>query len=155
MTDNPQFVASLRAIADWYEAHPEAPLPSLSQISVFSFDEETVAEAARIGRLLGSFDKEVDDDFFALAKMFEAIKLRFVFYRNKICTPRVVGTRTVKKKVYPAHVEPAEVEVQEDIVEWDCPSLLAPEPVEMPHSDTLPDAGVAAILEEHEKKGFE
>jgi hypothetical protein len=118
------FVAGLRAMADWYEAHPDMPRPS--HLSVYSFGaRETPDFMRRCARAMGTFEKDFSiHDLFALTKKFGPFPLRFVFTRDLVCESRVVGTRVVRKRVPPKDTVMVEEDVVEEIKEWDCPSLL-------------------------------
>jgi len=113
-----EFTTGLRAMADWYEAHPEAPVPHDVTIRVSCKD--TKEEVARVARLLGSAEKEFGASTFSLIKKFGPLGLAFLFWRATVCERRVVGTRTI-----PAVA--AQPEREEEIVEWDCHPLLAEE----------------------------
>ena len=103
-----EYAHGLRLIADWYEAHPDIPIPQ-SNIGVYGV-EETREEAARIAEALRPCRKAWNGDFFNLEREFEGLTLKFVFMRSAVCTQRVVGTRVI-----PA--TPASVV---EVVEWDC-----------------------------------
>ncbi|MDP7337678.1 MAG: hypothetical protein QF786_00050 [Vicinamibacterales bacterium] len=111
------FVGGLRDLADWYEAHPEVTLPS-STVNIYP----DVREFSAVARAMGSAEKEAVGSWFVLAKSFGPISLEANADRDEVCTKRVVGTRTETKRV-PTAFEDREVDVE--IVEWDCPSLLA------------------------------
>lgn len=112
MTD---YTNGLRAIADWYDAHPEIE-PSGSTLDHYGLD--TKEEAAMLVKAFGSCKKEYHDTIFTVVKRFGSIDLKFHFSRNQVCTRRVVGTK----------IEPARMVAERvvDIVEWDCESILAP-----------------------------
>lgn len=120
------FIAGLRQLADFYEEHPLLPLPDSPDFAVYYFGEpETHELAARIATQLGTFEKRADETLFRIEKSFGSIRLRFVFCRDKVCIRKVIGTKTVTKEIYPENFETQEVE--EEIVEWICPPLLASE----------------------------
>lgn len=110
-----QYADGLRAIADWYEAHQDIPLPS-GGIEVYSV--HTKEEAANVIRSLGRCEKKYDSTFFYVIGEFGPISLKFSWYRSEVCERRVVG-----KKLVPAHYTP---EREEEIVEWDCHPILQP-----------------------------
>ena len=111
------YARGLRAIADWYEAHPDIPVPHTGEVGIYGV-KETKEEAARIAEALRPCRKVWDGEFFKLQREFEGLTLKFFFMRSAVCTARVVGH----------HVVPATPERVVEIVEWDCPdSLLRPE----------------------------
>lgn len=113
----PEFAAGLRAIADWYDAHPEAPQPA--DISVQLFGEGARELAPDLVRALSPCEKEHDVVWVTLRRDFLGLSLAFHLWREAVCEKRVVGRVTKKALFVPEH--------EEDIVEWDCHPLLAPE----------------------------
>ena len=107
-----EYADGLRQIADWYEAHPEAPLPRTNVVGVYTVD--TRDELAAVARMLGSCEKRFTDNLFHLSRDFGALTLDFVSSRRAVCTRRVVGTRTV----------PARPEHEVEEIEWDCESSI-------------------------------
>ena len=101
-----EYARGLRAIADWYEAHPDMPVPHTEDVGVYGV-KETLEEAARIAEALKPCRKEWEKEFFKLVRDFGPLRLKFVFRRSAVCTAR-------------------RVERIVEVVEWDCPdSLLA------------------------------
>ena len=109
-----EYARGLRAIANWYEAHPDMPIPQ-EKISVTRV-KETKEEATRIIEALKPCQKEWDSDFFRLTRDFDGLRFEVIFMRSAVCTRRVIGHRVV----------PAQEERIVEVVEWDCePALLA------------------------------
>ena len=105
--------AGLRAMAAWYDLHPNAPTPSVIELPVYGFD----ASPEQV-RAIGTAKKIFDAEFIKLRVDGDGFALRFVQYRSKVCTKKLVGTKTI----------PATPEREEPVYEWDCPeSLLAPD----------------------------
>jgi hypothetical protein len=124
---NEQVVTTLRALADWYEIHPNAPIPyELKYGWMTAYMPRS--EAAEIMRSLGNFEKQYEDDYFRAVVKFPHMDLRFSVERTAVCARKVVGVRQVPEQVIPSEyvaerVIPAHVE---EIVEWDCAgSVLA------------------------------
>ncbi len=117
-------VRDLQSLIDFLGAHPELPLPSSFAMSVYNLGTESLDRAKEIAKSLGTFDKNVNDQFFDLTKTFGEASIRFVFYRHNVCTKRVIGTKTETKMVPEAAAKMVEKVVETEIVEWDCPSLL-------------------------------
>lgn len=111
-----EYARSLRLIADFYEKHPEVPLPDL-EIKCHSITGR--AEVIKTAHALKTFDKLYCENFFTLSKTFGMLKLQFVEYRANVCKKKVVGTQVVKKKVPQTYVEVEEVVEK---VEWECAS---------------------------------
>lgn len=126
--DVTEFVKSLRLLADWYEQHPELPLPYELGNPMFVFlygkTEDRVKE---ILREIGSFEKVFDEPSkgdFSAVKTIGEFKLKFHTSREMVCTPRVVGTRLVEREVIPAQPKRVIEAHEEEIVEWDCHPIL-------------------------------
>ncbi len=115
MMTGKEFSAGLRAIADWYDEHPEAPVPYAPRIGVSA--DDNVETARSIARMLGKADKAFSDSTFSLSRTFGGVILDFVFWRSAVCTKRVVGTKTIPAK-------PAAPERIEEVVEWDCAPIF-------------------------------
>ena len=114
-----EFIEGLRATADWFEAHEAVPVPmNRYEIFIGAFEEpETKELALRIARAMGTCQKSHSTEYLTLVKEIGAILVKFCFYREAVCTKRVVGTTDVPEYVVPAHTK--------EIVEWDCHPLLA------------------------------
>src|SRR5437899_2948614 len=98
---NAEYAAGLRAIADWYEAHPEAPQPHTC-LQVFTV--HTKEDALKVARWLGHATKHMDDNgLFRLSRDFGGETLEFIFNRDVVCERRVVGTKEVPEYIVPAH----------------------------------------------------
>ncbi len=111
MSDASDFVAGLRALADWYEAHPEQRRP-LGLLNVFVSTKSDLIEATRA---LGTVQKNAYGAWFSVSRSFGGgVTLEVNIARGQVCTRRVVGTTMV-----PA--QPASVV---EIEEWDCDPLL-------------------------------
>lgn len=122
------FTRSLRQLADWYEDHPDLPLPyELEQpLFVFLYDlsnEEILRVLGKIGSFKKVFDEPDVGDFQAL-KTIGSFTLKFHTSRDKVCTPRVVGKRTIPETRIPAEPEQIISAREEDVVEWDCHPVL-------------------------------
>ena len=116
-----EFTQSLRQIADFYDKHPEVPLPDAFRFAIYTVDEPE--DIAPIAKAFGSSFKSYDDNYFKLTKRFGVIDLQVVALRDKVCTKRVVGTKKVIVKtpvVNDLPISYIEKEVEQEIVEWDC-----------------------------------
>jgi hypothetical protein len=122
-----QFADGLRELADWYEAHPTIELPTTQRFDIFL---DNKAEFAAIARAMGTLEKVVTGDdsysFVILKKSFGPVSLDANASRDEVCVSRQVGTRTVTRQVATDYKT---IEVEEPIIEWDCPSLLADDEV--------------------------
>ncbi len=115
----------LRDLADFLDAHPNLERPYKPEFNIYSIvGGENLESASRIAKELGSFDKQVEGSLFKIAKTFGEVTLRYVFYRDYVCTSRVVGTEEVDVPAQPAKEAVKARTTNIDIIEWDCPSLL-------------------------------
>ena len=124
MSKHTEYAAGLRELADWIEAHENMDLPSTEALTIYSLN--TKQEAACCLAAMMPCKKEYKGELFALIRDFGPIKLKAVFYRNAVCTRRVVGTKEVGTEIIPARLTPEQVipAHTREIVEWDCESIL-------------------------------
>lgn len=114
LAERAQFLAGLRAVAAWYEQHPDMPIPLSPSIVVCGND--TRKQAQRIARALAPCDKDMSTGYLVLQRRFAGVELQFIFSRAAVCTARVLGTREIPERIIPARTE--------EIVEWECGSVL-------------------------------
>jgi hypothetical protein len=69
-------------------------------------------DAARVLAALKPCSKSYTDDLLKIHRDFGPITLEYVFFRDQVCTKRVVGTKVIPAKLIPERIE--------EIVEWDC-----------------------------------
>jgi len=110
------YARALRAVARFYEAHPDVQIPHNHVISVYGV-EDTKEEAVRIIEALKPCRKEWEGSFLKVARDFGGITLKFVFEREAVCVKRVVGTKEIPAQFIQAHTE--------EIIEWECEPILA------------------------------
>lgn len=110
-----EYVAGLRAVADWYEAHPE--MPRLDELSVASVSGKE--QLARIARALPSYTEEPVGSLYFVIGDFHGVPVKFMVWRTEVCERVVTGKRRVEASVTPAH--------EEEVVEWKCHPLLEEE----------------------------
>ena len=135
-TVHEQYADSLRGIADWYEKHPEIPLPSDETMTNYSVSTKEHAEA--LVRGLGGCEKNYDEDSFSITKKFGTVKLRFYFSRSEVCRRVVVGTKIEPARIVPERVIPAK---EVDIVEWECMPVLSVKQIEEVAQERIEYAG--------------
>ena len=110
---NAEYAAGLRAIADWYEAHPEVPQPH-DCLKVFT--GHTKEDANVIARALGKSEKRYSSGLLYLGRDFGGERLEFCFDQSRVCEARVVRVEQVPERIIPAHTR--------EVVEWDCAPIL-------------------------------
>jgi hypothetical protein len=127
LTPQQKYSRNLRALADWYEQHPDAPIDS-PYVSRANYSFKASPEEIRA---IGAGEKDYAGSLFYYRVKHEFFTIEWIEGREKVCTPRIVGKRTVPSVYYPEH--------EEDIVEWDCPgSLLAPAEAKEEIIDEIP-----------------
>lgn len=124
MSEREEFIAGLRALADWLEERPELPAPiGGERVLVFTQDVETFREHLRH---MGAVEKKYSGDDYACAiKRFGPINYEVFTDREKVCRRMQVGIRTIVQEVPVEDVETKTVEVEEPVYEWDCSPFLA------------------------------
>lgn len=122
----------LRELADWIEAHPNNPaaqavahnMTTIGTGTITFHRDEFRALATALG---GERQKDADDNYVIVTRKFGPVLVRIEGYRESVCVPRVVGTVTEE---VPAHdaipAQPART-IERDIIEWECPPVLATE----------------------------
>lgn len=107
-----EYAAGLREFADWIEEHGEAMHlleERLHLLSCVATPEKFVARA----RLMGAGEKSSDENYFEFSRTFGPVKVKLFARHENVCTKTV----TVKEV---------------DVVEWECPSILADAPEAVP-----------------------
>jgi len=88
------------------------------------YPSDTQEEVRNWSKALGTFEKDLENDiYFGMVQRLENFSVRVTFKKELVCERKVVGTKLVPESYTPSHLEPAH---EEDIIEWDCKSILAP-----------------------------
>ena len=113
MTDHPHadLIHGLRDLADWLEAHPEAPEVYQANVQFLHG-----AGAQELARLMAPCEKDWSESLLTLRRSFGPVHLVSHHWRTEVCTRRIVGTTWVEEKIIPAH--------RQEVVEWDCHPIL-------------------------------
>jgi hypothetical protein len=114
-----EFARSLRALAKFYEEHPEFRVPA--DVRVYLFPEKE--ELAAITRALAPCEKQsLGGNWFILQRRFgKKLYIEANWTRSDVCERVVVGTKEIVEKV------PVSFETQTktvEVVEWRCPQTL-------------------------------
>jgi hypothetical protein len=135
VTAREEYIDGLRAFANLLENVPELEIPThggfagtSDKIQWLLFGGPTAEEQkARTGAIIrsipGKWSKRDTADLFRAHMDLFGLALEVVVSRDAVCERKVVGTRKVTKQIPVKHET---VEVEEDVVEWDCGSLLKP-----------------------------
>ena len=117
---NQEYAAGLRHLADWYEAHKNAPRPYRSEtVEYIASDKAEVASVLR--EFGGRWDKHASHGLLYVTRAFGPFTLQLIVDQGEVCTKRVVGYREI----------PAQEARTVEVVEWDCAPVLAGEVVEV------------------------
>lgn len=143
-TARERYIDGLRVLATALEEHPEIPLPYQGRLTELTFNDflnapdprAAMAEVARLlpcewrKRFWGGDGSEPGSSYFSLMGEIAGLKVELTGYRDAVCKRVVTGTRevteTVRDPAKLAEVPEVEVTRTEDIVEWDCGTLLGP-----------------------------
>lgn len=98
---------------------------SVGSVTITALDAKSYAELIR--GVCGRKEKHASGNSFWITCELDGIRFSFdPPSRETVCDKKVVGKRIAKKRVEVRPAEYAEVEVEEDIIEWDCGSVLDP-----------------------------
>lgn len=115
---NTDLIAGLRAMADFYEAHPSFPAPVMENMNAFC---NTKGELADVARKFAPLKKTFKGNWFALTKNFgPLVSVDVNLEREKVCK-QVVTKETVTR---PRMVEDGEETVEVEKIEWECTEPL-------------------------------
>ena len=134
-------IKGLRALADMLEAHPEMAHTiryELDSITVYGAEKDQIVEWASVAKRFGfRIEKKYDDSYFRMNVDMPSTDdvthdygfgIHFIINRELVCERKVISSETVTKKVKDYSQAPEiEREVTEEVVEWECHPLLAPE----------------------------
>lgn len=129
LTEREKWIAGVRALADFYEAHPDLPV-SVSSIQLCVFPK--LEEMRKYVAIFGKAKKDVlGDSYFILNKVFyedshQSIYIQATWEREQVCERVVTGRKKVMQKVQVKPPETIEVETEVETFEWKCPKVAAP-----------------------------
>lgn len=125
-----EFVAGLRELADWYEQHPDFPLPTYGVTAKVWPPFDRPAPLADYARQLGHADKEANGmlDEFRLTKHFPGdVKVIAAARREDVCERKVTTETVYVQQPDPEltkDVPLVDVEEERERVEWVCPDSI-------------------------------
>lgn len=122
MNKREKYVQSLRAAADFLEAHPEVPVPFQQQLGwwcseiPFGDGEPTGSDGVKaLVQAAPHVTKRYEDKDLWVTYDLGSISLNYGCKRDAVCERVVTGTRVI----------PAEPERVVEVLEWRCKPLLA------------------------------
>ena len=116
------YCAGLEELAYYLRTNPEAILPTGTDFVDYVYGKTTFQQAIKA---LGTCEKEYTDWSVKVFKNFGPIKYGVYTNRDSVCTKTVVGKRIVPAVA--SRYYPEVPEHEEDVVEWNCGSILADE----------------------------
>lgn len=128
-------IRGLRELADFLEARPEVPVQGCLSTTVDAFavdDEDKLGQMRKVARAMGSARKRSLPSHMILTKDFSGnVRYEFNAEREQVCKRIITGVEHVEieepdPKAVAALPKVKRTEKRE-IVEWECPSLLADE----------------------------
>lgn len=125
LTDEQQAVIDgLLELAAFLQSHPQF-MHAIESTTFLQpvYDE---AEFARlVSELGGRRTKEVTEKWMNVTRSFGVIDMTLFIARDAVCTKRVTGVETIRTPDPEALKAVPMIEVEKEIVEWDCNPILA------------------------------
>lgn len=160
-TQRQRCIDACREMAEWLESHPDVPVDWFwlnvnAGPKKGEHEPPAKVQAARVASAMGKADKDYSGTTFKLQRdvghKYDDANYKWTADRDKVCTPKVVGKKTVEIAGKPAQTIPAEPArtIEVDEIEWECEPLgLAKRDVAAIAQDA--DAGVAGFVEAGEE----
>jgi hypothetical protein len=118
-----EYCAGLESLAQFLRTHEEMPLPT-KDFTEYVYGKLKFASFVRD---LGTCKKEYSDWYVKVYKSFGPINYCISTSRETVCKKVVTGKKVVP--LQPSQYYPEIPEHEEDVVEWQCESILEPEEV--------------------------
>ena len=124
-----QFIEGLRAVAQFYEAHPEAWYDGIHlTLNMYIWGRNAREILAQTVRDLGQCTKKYDQTNITVSRKFsDQITLSVFAPRFKVCSRVILGMRIIPARTLPASGAVYLPETTEEIVAWRCDPLLQEE----------------------------
>jgi len=124
---NTVYAQGLLAVAAWYNEHADVPQPTkIGDIGGISFSLQDKADIATVIRAFkGRWDRTRGENglvYFHRREPFGPFGVRIFTFPATVCNAVKIGTRIVPGA--PEHIVFAVPEHTEDIIEWQCKSVL-------------------------------
>ena len=132
---NTELVSNLESLVEFIKANDDFDFTRDSCPVEFNFrlwylhnDENRKEVFADLARRMGNLKKVYGDDFMWLKRDFgKYVRMTVSAERSSVCERIVTGVRDVPEHVLPAREETLVEAHTEEIVEWRCPPILAPD----------------------------
>ena len=125
------YANALRQVADFYDSvSDDFPIPDGGLTKSYYFNSEGTKELVRqIALELGECKKDYTGSMFTLIRDFDGLCLAFKFTRETVCEKKVIGFKECEGYTMPPY--------KEEIVEWECKSILSQEEADALQSATI------------------
>ena len=132
-----EYCEGLQALAQLLSEHPELDLPDQATFHIYVWGKGDFVDKLK---KLGACRKIYTEYSVTIAKEFGPISYGYYINRDAVCERKVVGKKAIPARE--AYIVPAQAASEEDIVQWECGSVLkevreqieqteAPEPSEI------------------------
>lgn len=125
--DRSYLISGLRAVADFYETHPEAYYDGTS-VSLMMYVSSARARnvLAAMAQAFGEYEESYDEKYAVVARRFgEKVKVELFAPRSRVSQCDVVGVRVEPALVIAGTREIRIPERVVQVVEWSCSPLLS------------------------------
>jgi hypothetical protein len=121
-----QFIAGLRAVAQFYEENPAAWYDGMHlTLSMYIWGRAARKALSQTARAFGQCNKIYDDNNITVSRQFsEQVTLAVFAAKARVCRRIVLGTRILPERVVAATSEVRIPASRVEIVEWQCDPLL-------------------------------
>ena len=121
-----EYVAGLRAVADFIEAYPELGTPVEQQLNIFPrWPEKDVKEnAAQAVHAFGKIKKDSYNDDIILCGYVSGFQIRLWVPRDQICERIELERKIVPAEPEKTFVIPARPEIEQVVYGWKCAPIL-------------------------------
>jgi hypothetical protein len=121
-----QFIAGLRAVAEFYEKNPTAWYDGMHlTMSMYAWGRGARKTLTETARAFGLCNKIYDDNNITVSRPFsEQVTVAVFAARARVCRRIVRGTRILPERIVAATSEVRIPATRAEIVEWQCDPLL-------------------------------
>jgi hypothetical protein len=128
VSDLVSLIAFIKANDDFDFTRDPRPVDFNFRLWYLRSDEDRKEVFADLARRMGTLKKAYGDNFMWLKRDFgKHVQMTVSAERSAVCERIVTGTRDVPEHVLPAREETLVEAHTEEIVEWRCPPILAPD----------------------------
>jgi hypothetical protein len=121
-----QFIAGLRAVAQFYEENPGAWYDGMHlTLNMYVWGRAARETLIRTARAFGRCNKTYDDNNITVSRQFgEQVTVAVFAAKARVCRRIVLGARMLPERIVPATGEVRIPSSRVEIVEWQCDPLL-------------------------------